>query len=100
MWVPLDKLFVLEGANPDISEADWIAMVLQTQRLLERVRCVFRWGHVVRRSQNFNVILNEHAIVKHSHGGWLGEFALFIKARCVKDDIIRLPFAGFSARIY
>jgi len=86
-------LCLMEFANPDISEAHGIAVILQAERELLRVRFV-RWTlAVLCWARELDVVLYEDAVVKYGDAGGAEEFAAGIEARAMENDVIPLPLA-------
>ena len=72
-------------------------MVLQQQRTLldGTVECRRR-----RRGFHRNMVLHEDTIVQYREIAWLDSFAVGARFGRLKDDVIRLPFAGFARGVH
>src|ERR1700722_7240348 len=102
---PVSEPQVLPQANPlqlpypDIAELDGVsAVILQDQRLLERMGFVFGWL-LAGRSFDPDVVLDQNSILQHGDRGFLRQFAILIEPRGVENDIVGLPFTGFTADV-
>lgn len=83
----------LQLADPDISEAHGIAVILKRKREFIRSRFVRRPTSVCGRAGELDVVLHEDAVVKDGVARFAQELAVGIEARAVEDDVIPLPFA-------
>ena len=73
-------------------------MVLQFQRSLGAVWCVFRQNPVPRFAQYFGVVLHQDAVVKDGEVSGRSQFAL-LEAWRDEDHVIGLPFARRTRRV-
>ena len=92
-----------ELPNPDVSIADGVVVVLQSQRQLGRVLTV-RWREGVRtltlpQTEDGGVVLNQHTIMQNCERVGANDSPFRIKSRTVENDVVGLPLAGRSAHI-
>lgn len=70
-------------------------MILQHERLSQRMRLIFGWL-VGGWTFDFDVVLDQDPILQHRHGARFQQLAVLIKAWRVEDHIVRLPFTRFA----
>src|SRR5436189_225759 len=80
------RLRIREFPEPDIPEPDWIAVELQPNRR-RAMRFRLWWAVPGRLSQDFRVILNQDAIVKHRQVSGIEQRSLGVIARSVVNDV-------------
>src|SRR6185503_9426692 len=56
--------------------------------------------HVRRRSAQYRVVLNQHAVVNQRDARGRRDLARRVDVRAMKDDVVRLPFAGRTHRVH
>src|SRR5262245_48918309 len=91
--IKIKKETLSQFTDPNISEADRVAMILKIQRAL--LSHCFERGGCRGHTFNGNMILNEHAIVQHGEGARL-DLTIGELFGCVEDNIIDLPFTRFA----
>src|SRR5688572_21463987 len=85
-----------ELANPDIAEANGVAMILELDRPARRERPDVGSDFLVPYFTNeFFFVVQHNAIENHRDIGFLDEFAGIIPERRFKDDVVALPFTRF-----
>src|SRR5258706_8976957 len=71
-------------------------VVLEGERLFERMRLVF-WGAFGGGAPfEFDVILNQHVVLEKSDRGWLLKLALVVKSWRMVNNIVGLPLAWLA----
>src|SRR6516164_5633146 len=88
-----------EFANPNVPEAYRVAMVLERDGLFLRMRFVRSAFEPTGRAGQLHVVLNQHAIVKHSEVDWRCQRAVGLKTRGGINDVVDLPFPRWATRI-
>ena len=73
-------------------------MILQFQRLLERMRLVLG-GLLASRTFDLDVVLHQDPVVQHGDRARFRQLAILVEAGRVEDDIVGLPFAGFAGDV-
>src|SRR6185437_4040283 len=91
---------LLQLPDPHIPESHRIAVILQRQRQCVRMRLVRRTLAERRRSSEHDVVLHQHAIVEYRHTRRARHTAAAGEARTMKDNVIRLPFAGLATGVH
>src|SRR6266849_10869496 len=91
---PRTSLSGLQLANPDIAEANRVAVILERKRQFFRLRRIRRTRSVRRWARQFDVILHQHAVVEHGHSSGTKRLADLREARAVKKDVVALPLGG------
>src|SRR5881296_1658482 len=74
-----------EFANPDVSEANRVGMVLETEGQLVRMGRIGRTSHVIRRACELHIVLDQHSVVEHRNARGAEKLAGAVEARAVKD---------------
>ena len=108
----VEKRFIVERFDPDISEASWAAVVLEEHwpglgsellrpDFLEVIgRSVSEW--MVDGSGFFEAgfFLDKLAVEPSCDGAWFGDFSVGITAWGFVSNVVDLPFPGFARSVY
>src|SRR6266576_1883239 len=87
----------LQFADPDVAVTDWMIVVLQRKGQFFW-RCSVWWPNVMAGGTGqFDIVLNQHSVVKNCHMRCSGQLSGRIEPWAVPDDVISLPLTG-SAR--
>ena len=86
-------------AYPDVAKAHRVAVVLQTDWQLVIVTIVFGFLLMCRQALDFDIVLNDNAVVQHGNPGRPHTLAALVKYRTQETDIVGLPFAGLTAGV-
>jgi hypothetical protein len=91
---------MFEFPDPHVAIAHWMVVVLKGEWKFLR-RPGIRRTHVVGvLPQDFDVILNQHAVMKQRDCRTPGKLATWIEARAMKNNIVGLPFPGLPRGIH
>src|SRR4051812_47631464 len=93
-------IVLAKRTNPDIPETDRIAVLIQLEIAVRRVRLERNDRSMSCSTQQFTSIMQDHAVMPNRHIPWLGLFSRVVPARCLENDVVSLPLAGAFARIY
>jgi hypothetical protein len=98
-WIIRAELFFLEIADPDVPEADGIAVVLQRDGK-PVCMCFVRGASLMGCGPyQLRVVVDKDIIVEDGKPGRADQLAFVIEARPSEYDVKRLPFAGWAAGI-
>ncbi len=89
----------LQLSHPDVAEADGVAVVLERDRALVGMGLVFRRTMVGGVAQQLEMVLDDHAIVKHRDEGRADELAFLVELRGLPNDVVLLPFTRLAAGV-
>src|SRR5687767_10830216 len=78
---PLLAVVGADGAHPDVAETDRVAVVLQAQRALSRVRLVLGELLVGGRAEDLGVVLHDDAVQEHGGVGGRLQAAVAVEDR-------------------
>ena len=86
-------------ADPYIAEPDGIAVVLQGNGLFDWMRFVRSPFEPTGGAGELNVVLNQHAVVKHGHPCRGAQLPVRLETGCGVNDVINLPFTRRTAGV-
>lgn len=89
---------VLQFANPDVAEADGVAVILKDKGTFIAMRNVVGNGvraYPVGAALQLDIVLNENTVMKDGESCFFVNLAVF-ESWFVENNIVGLPLAGFS----
>ncbi len=91
--------FLFEFSYPDVSKADWIAVILKGKGKFIRMR--FERGPflVDCGTRQLGIIMHQDPVMEHDHPGGTDKVSLLVKVWPSKYDIVCLPLPGGTTGI-
>src|SRR5688500_12225719 len=82
-------------ADPDVAEADGVAVLVQLDRALGAAGLVVVAEVLVAGgAEELGLVVDQDAVVEDGGAGFAGDLAAFVPARAFEDDVVGLPLAG------
>lgn len=89
-----------EGANPDVAEADGVAVFVEFQAAFGSVLGVGRNVSVGGSAMEFLAVVHHRPVVYDGEVTFFGKFTGIVPAGGFEYDVVGLPFAGWFGSIY